>query len=230
MDSKSKQIKVEIQSRTGLGSGECGRLRRLGRVPGNVYGMDLPSYAISIEAHSFYQKMKTGGGGQNTIVNLVTEDGAETRDVLIKEMQRDPVTSHLVHIDFFRVDPTKPVNVTVPVRLVGLADGVKNQNGILDFVRREIPITCLMADIPSFFELDVTELSLNDNLSVSDLDVSDNVTVNEDPGSIIVVISATKIEEEEVAVDEDAEEGAEAEEGTDEKAEDGSAPADDKKE
>jgi len=213
MASKSTQLKVMIESRTGMGSGECGRLRHKGRVPGNVYGMDMPAYPISIDAHTFYQAMKTARG-QNTVVNLVTADGAETRDVLIKEMQRDPVSGQLIHIDFFRIDPTKPINVTVPINIIGVAEGVRNQQGILDFVRREISITCLMTDIPKAFDLDVTELSLNDHLSVSDLEVADSVTINEDPKSIVVVVSATKVEEEPVAEDEEDEEGAEAAEET----------------
>jgi large subunit ribosomal protein L25 len=113
---------------------------------------------------------------------------------MIKALQRDPVTERLVHVDFVRVDLTRSVRVNVPVRLIGLAEGVKSDGGLLEFVLREVEVQCLPSDIPEHLDLDVTALRLNQHLSVKDLPVRERVTIMDDPEAIVCVVAVPKEE------------------------------------
>ncbi len=132
--------------------------------------------------------------GQNTVLTLSMGEGTQTREVMIRELQRDPLTGHVVHVDFVRLDPNRQVPVRVPVRLIGLAEGVKNENGILDFVHREVEVACLPSAIPEHFDVDVSGLHVNQHVSVSDLTVEAGVSVLDDPATILAVVSMTKAE------------------------------------
>ena len=137
MASSSEQQVVSVDSREDRGKNACRRLRAGGKVPGNVYGMDLDSFAVSVEARRIEEILRLGSG-RNTIFTLSLGDGKDTRAVMLRELQRDPVSERLVHVDFLRVDPTKTVNVQVPVHLVGTPEGVKNEGGFMDHVLREV--------------------------------------------------------------------------------------------
>jgi large subunit ribosomal protein L25 len=92
--------------------------------------------------------------------------------VLVKEYQLDPIDHKLLHADFYQVAMDKTITVTVPVVLKGEAKGVKQQGGILEFVRREIVVSCLPADIPEHVEVDVSELMLHQGVRVRDIATS----------------------------------------------------------
>ena len=185
---------MEVMVRTEVGKNANRRLRASGRVPGNVYGMGLAPFTISVEAKRVGEVLHLASG-QNTIINLIAAGGSEKRDVIIKELQLDPVSGRFVHVDFVRIDPNQPIQVNVPIRLSGLPEGVKNEGGILDHVMREVNVSCLPADIPEQFDVDTSELHLNQNLSISDISVGEGITILDDPQSIIAVVSPARVEE-----------------------------------
>jgi large subunit ribosomal protein L25 len=206
-------------------------MRKLGRVPGNVYGMELPPFKVAVSARRINEVLMLGSG-QNTILTLSMSGADEKRDVMIRELQRDPVSNGLVHVDFVRVDATKPVQVSIPIRLLGTPEGVKNEGGILDFVHREVLVSCLPSSIPEHVDIDVSALHLNQNISVAELTLPEGVEILDDSDAIVAVVSASRAEvsaaEEEAEAAESAEaaeaaEGAEATEGQEqEKAKEGS--------
>ena len=106
--------------------------------------------------------------GANTLISLKLPGAADAR-VLVKEYQLDPVTHQLLHADFYRVAMDRVLQVTIPVVVKGEPKGVKQQGGILEFVRREIEIECLPADIPEHIDIDVTELMLHQGIRVRDV-------------------------------------------------------------
>ena len=106
--------------------------------------------------------------GANTLISLKLA-GAATRKVLVKEYQLDPVTHQLLHADFYRVAMDRVLRVTIPVVVKGEPKGVKQQGGILEFVRREIEVECLPGDIPEHVEVDVSELMLHQGVRVRDV-------------------------------------------------------------
>lgn len=208
---KSK-VNIEVEARTDRGKNACRRSRASGRVPGNVYGMNLQPFAVAVDPKRV-EEVLTLASGRNTIFSLSLAGGKENRDVMLRELQRDPVTGRLVHVDFLRIDPEKRMHVMVPVRLLGIAEGVKNEAGILDFVQRTVEVACLPSDIPEYFEIDISELHLNQNVAVKGLVVEEGIEILEDPETILAVCVPTRVVEE--VVPEVAEEGAEptAEEG-----------------
>jgi large subunit ribosomal protein L25 len=212
---RSEKINVKVEARTDTGKNACRRIRARGRIPANVYGMDLAPFAVSVDPKRVEDVLGLSSGW-NTIFSLSLEGGSENRDVMLREMQRDPVTERLLHVDFLRVDPQKRMHVNVPIRLHGLAEGVKNEGGILDFVQRSVEVSCLPADIPEHFDLDISELHLNQNVAIKEIEVGEEIEILDDPESILAVVVPTRVAEEPTA--EAAEEGAEeaAEEGAEE--------------
>ncbi len=186
-----KNIVVEVQERAERGKNSSGRLRRQGGVPGVVYGLDRPPVTVAVPARKIEDVLGLETG-RNTIFTLSLAGQDRSRAVMIKALQRDPVTERLVHVDFLRVDLDKTVRVNVPIRLVGIPEGVKTEGGLLEFVLRQVEVECLPADIPDHLDIDVTGLHLNQNLAVKDLPVKDRVTVLDDPDAIVCVVAMPK--------------------------------------
>lgn len=205
----TKQI-VEVERREDRGKNACRRLRATGRVPANVYGLGLDPFAVVVRARRIDQVLHLASG-RNTMLTLTMGGGEQSRDVMIRELQRHPITGYVTHVDFVRVDPTKRVQVKVPVRLIGTPEGVKNDGGILDFVHREVEVACLPSAIPEHFDLDVSGLKVNQHATVADLRVGDGVTLLEDAAAIIAVVTLAKAEEVVVAAPVEGETPAEPE-------------------
>jgi len=179
-------------------------------VPGNVYGMNLDSFAVSVEARRIDEILRLGSG-RNTIFTLSLGDGKDSRAVMLRELQRDPVSERLVHVDFLRVDPTKTVHVQVPVQLVGIPEGVKNDGGVVDFVHRQVEVACLPSAIPDQLDLDISHLHINQNISVRELGATVGVEILDDPDTILAVVASPRAEAVETPEVEEGAEVAEAE-------------------
>ena len=205
----SKNIVVEALERSELGKNAARRLRKGGGVPGVVYGLDRPPFTVGVGARKIEEVLGLETG-RNTIFTLTLTGQDRSRAVMIKALQRDPVTERLVHVDFVRVDLARAVRVNVPVRLIGVAEGVKTDGGLLEFMHREVEVECLPSDIPEHLDLDVTALRLNQHLSVKDLPVKERVTVLDDPEAVVCVVAVPK-EEAAPVVEEVAETAAEPE-------------------
>src|SRR4029077_20491923 len=115
--------------------------------------------------------------------------------VLVKDYQLDPITHHLIHADFYRVRMDRVIVVTIPVTVKGEPKGVKQQGGILEFVRREIEIECLPGDIPEHVEADVTELMVHQGVRVRDIATSPKWKPVSDPDMMLVHVILPKAEE-----------------------------------
>jgi large subunit ribosomal protein L25 len=189
----SKDIVVEALERSDLGKNASRRLRKGGGVPGVVYGLDRAPFTVGVGERKIEEVLGLETG-RNTIFTLSLKGQDRSRAVMIKALQRDPVTERLVHVDFVRVDLAKAVRVSVPIRVIGIAEGVKSDGGLLEFVLRQVEVQCLPADIPEHLDLDVSALRLNQHLSVKDLPVKERVTVLDDPEAIVCVVAVPKEE------------------------------------
>jgi large subunit ribosomal protein L25 len=189
----SNSIVVEAQERPELGKNANRRLRKVGGVPGVVYGLDRPPFPVGVGSRKIEEVLGLETG-RNTIFTLALTGQDRSRAVMIKALQRDPVTERLIHVDFVRVDLARSVRVSVPIRLLGIAEGVKSDGGILEFVLRQVEVQCLPADIPEHLDVDVAALRLNQHLSVKDLPARDRVTVLDDPEAIVCVVAVPKEE------------------------------------
>ena len=193
MTEKREAIVVEVDRREPRGSNVSRRLRAAGRVPANVYGLGRPPFAVTLDPRKIEQVLHSPTG-RNTIFTLSLEGGQQTRSVMLREIQRHPVTDALMHVDLLRFDPTKRIHVRVPVRLIGTPVGVRLESGILDFVHREVEVECLPANIPEHLDVDVTDLHVNQNVSVRNLALEPEVQVLDAPETILAVVTYAKEE------------------------------------
>jgi large subunit ribosomal protein L25 len=148
------------------GKNEARRHRAAGRLPAVVYGGGDP-LVITVEPKALSRILHSESGA-NTLI-MLSVDGESDSRVLVKEYQLDPVTRDPLHADFYRVAMDKPITVTVSIVLKGEPKGVKQQDGILDFVQREVEIECLPGDIPEHIEIDVSDLALNEGVRLRDV-------------------------------------------------------------
>jgi large subunit ribosomal protein L25 len=161
---------LEALTRNDFGKNEARRIRRDGRVPGVLYGEGKAATPITVEPRALLRILHSESGA-NTLISLKLSGSGDAR-VLVKDFQVDPVTHQVLHADFYRVAMDKMLQVTVPVTIKGEPKGVKQQSGVLEFIRREIVVSCLPSDIPEHIEVDVTELMLHQGIRVRDIATS----------------------------------------------------------
>lgn len=206
-----KTIELKVEKRSTIGKGEARRTRAAGRVPAVVYGAGKPNVPISLDRKALSDLFREGAG-ENAIFLLKLAGSDQSRHAMIKELQRDPVSRKPVHIDFVRVLMDVKIKVEVPIEIVGVAKGVKTDQGILDVVTREIEIECLPTDIPASIAVDVAELAIGDAIRISDLPPVAGVTIVDNPEKVVVhVTHPTREEEPAVAIVEGAAEPTEPE-------------------
>jgi large subunit ribosomal protein L25 len=191
---------LEATARETTGKNEARRTRREGRVPAVVYGTpsESPSgkreaSAITVDPRALL-KILHSESGANTLISLKLAGGGAAR-VLVKEYQLDPVTHQLLHADFYRVAMDRLLQVTIPVMLKGDPKGVRQQGGLLEFVRREIEIECLPGDIPENIEIDVSELVLHQGVRLREVATDPKWKAITDLDTMLVHVILPKAEE-----------------------------------
>lgn len=165
-----KTLNATLRTQTGKGSNR--RLRAEGSMPAVVYGGEGGASSLSLSAREL-RALLIGAHRRNTLIGLEI-DGAKAQPVLVSELQADPLTRELIHVDFVRVDLKQPLTVKVPVVLTGRAHGVL-AGGRLRLVRREVKLSCLPEQIPSEFHVDVTPLDGGDSLRFTECDAPDGI-------------------------------------------------------
>jgi large subunit ribosomal protein L25 len=187
-------VVLEVEGRTDTGKNACRRLRVAGRIPGNVYGLGRAPFMVAVDPKSIEGLLRLSSGA-NTVFTLTMKGQEGRREAMIKELQRDPVSEKPIHVDFVRIDVTRAIQVKVPIRLIGSPIGVRLEGGILDFVHREVEVECLPGDIPEHADIDVTELHLNQHVSMKNLSLDERVKLLGDPEEIVAVVVPPKVEE-----------------------------------
>ncbi len=189
---------LEATTRDSFGKNEARRTRQAGRVPAVVYGAS-PDAAqtrvaipIAVEPKAL-SKILHSESGANTLISLKL--GGTATKVLVREYQLDPVTHQILHADFYRVAMDRTLKVTIPVVVKGEPKGVKQQGGVLEFIRREIDVECLPGDIPEHVELDVTELMLHQGIRVRDVAVDPKWKAVSEADLMLVHVIMPKAEE-----------------------------------
>jgi large subunit ribosomal protein L25 len=205
-----KENRLKAFPREDTGKGAARRLRADGYIPGVVYGEGADPRSLYVSNYDFV-KMVSKSASRNILVDLEFEGDSESRKVLIKDIQMDPVTSKVVSIDLLMISMDKLITMSVPISLVGTSDGVQNMGGIMEFLHREVDISCLPGDIPEKIELDVSEMKIGDTLHFEDLS-ADQFTVLSNPRVSICTVVAPTVIKEPVAAVVEGEEEAEGEE------------------
>ncbi|UCD95461.1 MAG: 50S ribosomal protein L25 [Candidatus Zixiibacteriota bacterium] len=197
-----EEIRLSAEKREATGKGASRKIRVTGSIPGVLYGPDTKPVQISLDTKELAALLRRPGSS-GKLINLNLGAEKRTRKVVIRELQRDPVTGDYEHVDLYQVSMKKKLNMTARVHLMGTPEGVK-LGGIMQHVIREIDIACLPSNIPDRIELDVSHLVIGDSIHVSDLTV-DNVDILTNPKRTIVTVvppTVIKVEEPEVAAEE----------------------------
>ena len=190
---------LTIKRRTETGKEVAKRLRRAGVVPAVVYdGQKAETVTVDPKA---VLRMIHGREGTTQLLTLKFdgEAGNGARLAIIRELQFDPVTEQLLHVDLQEVSADRAITVHVTVRPVGEAAGVKEQKGILNLVLYELAISCLPTAIPERIDADVSALMIGDVLKVSDLQAPEGVRILNDPGQAVATVAPPMAEEVAVA-------------------------------
>ncbi len=204
-----KEIAIAATARTDTGKGPARRSRRDGNIPAVVYGPEIEPMVVAVPEREFRAAMKAAH--TSSILNL-NVDGKENR-VILRDLQRDPVTNKVVHMDFHAISMTKPINVALPISFVGTPVGVKTDGGIMQATMRELEISCLPTNIPEVFEVDVSELGIGDSIHVRDLELPDVEILTPERRTVVVISAPTVIKSEVTEGEEEGEEGEEGVEG-----------------
>lgn len=200
--------------RQDFGKGATHRLRQSGLAPAILYGRKSEPVALSMEAKTLTRTLLRLHG-HNAVVNLDIEGekGRKKHHVLIKDIQTDPVTEAVLHVDFFEIDLGKEIVMDVPVVYTGTAKGV-DMGGILNIMAHTIRIKGMPLAIPDEITVDVTPLELTSHgITCGDLTIPGDVALEDEPDKLCVSVVAPKtVEEETAAAEEVAEPAAAAEE------------------
>jgi large subunit ribosomal protein L25 len=203
------------QKRSETGSGVAKRLRRAGRVPAVVYGLDAGTDSVSVPARELDHILHSASGS-NTLITLQVEKSNQL--TLARQVHRHPVRGTVLHVDFVRVRADQAIEAEVPIQFVGEAEGVRN-GGLFEQSLFTLTVEALPGDIPNAFEHDISVLVIGDAIHVGDIAVPKGVVVLQEDDAVVAHISLPRVEEEpEVeAVEGEGEEG-EAVEGATEAA------------
>jgi large subunit ribosomal protein L25 len=182
-------IVVDVRAAKGTKK-ELSTLRAGSRIPAVVYGGENPPLNIALSEREFMDARKKGG--VNAILRLKHPKGEET--VMVKELQRHPVTDRPVHADFQRISLTQKIDARVPLIVIGVATGVKDFGGMLAIDLRELRIKALPNKIPQKIEVDVTKLGLHEALHVGDLSLPEGVEIVDDAKAVVVHVTIAKVE------------------------------------
>lgn len=206
-------IDFNATKRTLKGNGPARRLRREGSIPAVIYGPKMTPELLSVNSKALSKVLKTSSAGQ-ALLSLNMGDDASKRTVMIKELQSDPVSRTLLHVDFYEVDMDRKIRVNIPVIPVGKCKGVE-LGGMLQVIRRELEVLCFPADIPESIEIDVTELDVNESIHVEDIPLEGDMEIPADVNfTVVTVLTPTVAEEEELEEGEEGEEEGAEEEAT----------------
>ncbi len=200
----SDDIALTAVTREEAGSGAVRRLRVGGQLPGVVGTIDGKSISVKFSTHDF-ERILHHHAGEHLVVKLAI-DGKKPRNVLMKEVQHNPLTGGPLHVDFLEVSMTEKMRVSVPVTLVGEPVGVKQDGGVLEHMVRDIEVECLPGDLVEQIVADVSELEIGSSLLVSDLVVDAKLEVQTAGDIAVAAVAAPRVELE-PAEEEEGEEG-----------------------
>ena len=186
---------LTIKRRVATGKQVAKRLRREGTVPAILYGGGQPE-AITVDPRAVL-KMIHGHEGTTQLLTLKIdgEEAGATRMAIIRDLQFDPVSEQLLHVDLQEVSADRAITVRVAVRPVGEAAGVKDQKGILHLVIHELEISCVPTAIPQRIDADVSALMIGDVLTVGDLRAPEGVRILNAPDQAVATVAPPMAEE-----------------------------------
>lgn len=188
-----EKISLEAKLRAERGR-KINKGRKDGLIPAVIYGKEIEAQSLWVDYLDF--KRLLGKSGESVIIDLKI-DGQGDRNVIIHEMQKDPVRGSYTHIDFFQVNMAEKIEAEVHLEFVGESPAVREAGGVLVKSIDKVHVKCLPADLPSHIDVDVSAIkTFEAHICVKDLKVSDKVEIKLDPETVIALVTPPRTEEE----------------------------------
>ncbi len=184
-------MELNVHKRKSERKSQAKALRREGKIPAVVYHRSKEAEAITIDAKEFIELLRNVQPGRLcTSIFTLTDDKGHKRKAILKDIQYNPVTYDVIHLDFEELLSDVTVNVKVPIECVGIADcvGIK-LGGFLRQVKRHLRVNCLPKDIPTHFQIDVKEMAVYNSKRMKDLEIPNTLRPLADLNEVVVVIA-----------------------------------------
>jgi large subunit ribosomal protein L25 len=196
-----EQAFLNGQFRNKMGKGPSNRLRSQGRVPGIIYGHGSGNIPVEIDSKELNRLLRYYG--ESSLVGLDID--GDIRTVLVKEVQRDPVTRHVLHVDFQQTKFDQKIKTVIPVVLVGRGN-IEKEGLILQHQLRELEIECFPHNIPRTLQVDVTSMDVGHAMTVADVEIGEEISILNDVGEVIASLTQVRTapEGEDMAITDDA--------------------------
>ena len=192
-----QQVELQVQPREVMGKANK-RLRKAGIVPANIYGHNETPVAVQFEAAAFDQLLRLRQA--TGMIALRTPETGFTQTTLIRQVQRDPRTGRVIHVDFFRVSLHERVVARVPLRFVGESPAVKNEGGVVLHLLDALEVEGEAGALPEAFEVDISPLEqIDDIIHAGAVVLPSGFTLVTDANESVVKVAATRAEAAEAA-------------------------------
>ena len=211
-----ESFEINAEPREDVGKGASRRLRKAGKVPGIVYGIKQDAKMISLDQNSLGHQLDNEAFYSHI---LTLNIGKDSEQVVLKDLQRHPYKRMVLHVDFQRIDAKEKLTMRVPLHFIneGACVGVKTGGGVISHVMTDLEISCLPKDLPEFIEVDLLNLNVGEAIHLSELNLPEGVEIYSllhggDDTLPVANVHLPRVEVEPEAVEDVAEEGAEASE------------------
>jgi len=185
-------IKLQAEPRDETGTREMHRLRNSGYIPANLYSHGQPSTLLKLNTATWSKHLTD----QLNLVTIEFPDG-ENQIAAPREIQRDPLTQDILHVDFLGVRMDEKIEFNVKIDFEGIPEGVK-EGGVRSIASEYVTVSCFPTDVPESISIDISELRIGDGLSARDLTMPENVELVTDPAVNLISVSAIRISEEDL--------------------------------
>ena len=182
-------VTLTAESGRQTGTSASRRARHDRKVPGIVYGAGKPSIPVSVDRRDFRLAMSTDAG-TNAVIELQVDGDSD--QVIVREVQRHPVRRDVIHVDFLRIDPRRPIELDVPINLVGEAKKVTVNGGMTEQRLNKIKVRANPDKIPGHIDVDISGMTLDRSLLVKDLELPDGLTCLTKPQLAVVTAELTR--------------------------------------
>jgi large subunit ribosomal protein L25 len=182
---------LEAQVRTDFKPSSIQEIRKNGHIPAVLYGKTVKNKAVFVDEAHFLKTIRTAGRTNILTIRVAGEE----HPVIVREIQKDPIRSEIIHVDFQALDKTEEIKMKVNVHLIGEAAGVKDE-GVLQQSLHQLSIRALPANIPTSIDMDITHLQVGQVITVQDVQTEGKYEVNHEPTEVVASILPPKQEEE----------------------------------
>ena len=194
----SSHLRIAAQPREAIGRNAVKKLKTAGLVPGNIYGAKVPAQALQFNAREL-TSLLDHAASESVLVEVAIAGAAAPTTALLQEVQHDPVTRRVLHVDLHAVAMDEVLSAEVPIEAIGTAPGVATGGGVLQQSLRVLEIECLPNDLPDFIPVDISRLEIGDSLHVRDLVLPRGVKAETDAELTVFAVTAPTVAEEEPA-------------------------------